>query len=103
MRQPRSPRPLETVLAQLEPAARARLEHFRAAIVEHSRLLQVEHDLLHAIWEPAGFAHVLVVGPTGVGKSTVLKRLVKHWHEEVGSDAGPLLVMETWPGGPAFD
>ncbi len=103
MRQPRSPRPLETVLAQLEPAARTRLEHFRAAVVEHPRLLQVEQELLHAIWEPAGFAHVLVVGPTGVGKSTVLKHLVKHWREQASQDAGPLLVMETWPGGPAFD
>jgi energy-coupling factor transporter ATP-binding protein EcfA2 len=103
MRQPRSPRPLETLLAQLPPEARTRLERFRAAVVEHPRLLQVEQELLHAIWEPAGFAHVLVVGPTGVGKSTVLKHLAKHWHEQASQDAGPLLVMETWPGGPAFD
>jgi hypothetical protein len=103
MRQPRSSRPIETVLAQLPPEVRSRLERFRAAFVEHPRLLQIEQELLHAIWEPAGLAHVLVVGPTGVGKSTVLKRLVKHWYEEAGPDAGQLLVMETWPGGPAFD
>ncbi len=102
----KSPTRLETVIAELPPKERALLERFTGAVVEHPRLLQVELDPLHAIWEPAGFAYVLLVGPTGVGKSTVLRRVVKHFPGSAGeaafgllpAPAGltpvPLLVME---------
>lgn len=109
------PTRLETAIAELAPKERVLLERFKGAVVEHPRLLQVELDLLHAIWEPAGFACVLLVGPTGVGKSTVLRRVVKHFPGSAGeaafgllpAPAGrtpvPLLVMEPWAQAPWFN
>src|SRR5437660_10302732 len=57
--------------AWLAPAEQARLEAFKAYAVNHTRLGEVDGQLTQAILEPAGFAHVLVYGPSGVGKTTV--------------------------------
>jgi|SRR6516165_530270 hypothetical protein len=53
----------------------AKLATFKAYAVNHALLQDVDRRLMHAIAEPAGFAHVLVYGPSGVGKSTMLQQL----------------------------
>ena len=44
-----------------------KLTHFKEYAVSHPQLTQVDRVLMRAIREPAGFAHVLVYGPSGVG------------------------------------
>lgn len=44
----------------LDKDAQARLDQFKAFAARHPCLDQVEQEVLHAIWEPAGFAYLLV-------------------------------------------
>jgi hypothetical protein len=63
----------------MTPEARARLEAFKAVKVKHPRLEDVDRVVTQAIEEPAGATHLLLYGPTGVGKSTVAKRLTERF------------------------
>src|SRR5215471_12593037 len=60
---------------QLSAEAAARLKQFKDYAVLHPQLAQVDQQLARAIEEPAGFAYVLLYGPSGVGKTTVLRQL----------------------------
>jgi len=40
---------------------------------EHAMLLRKDDALTQAVWEPGGFAFLLLSGPTGVGKSELLR------------------------------
>src|SRR2546430_5329106 len=60
--------------AWLTPEEQARLAAFKAYAVNHTRLDEVDQQLTQAILEPAGFAHVVVYGPSGVGKTTMIRR-----------------------------
>jgi AAA domain len=104
---------------QLSAEAAARLKQFKDYAVLHPQLAQVDQHLTRAIEEPAGFAYVLLYGPSGVGKTTVLRQIERRYREMVLSSVQPrlsslvhlgqppsvpLLVMETRPpDGPAFD
>ncbi len=55
--------------------SQAKLATFKAYAVNHALLQDVDRRLMQAIAEPAGFSHVLVYGPSGVGKSTMLQQL----------------------------
>ncbi len=70
----------ETRLADhvLSPEAQAKLSAFKAYTVTHPLLEQTGTALIQALREPAGFAHVLLYGPTGVGKTTVLTHVTAH-------------------------
>jgi hypothetical protein len=59
----------------LSPEQQARISTFKAYAVTHPHLEATGTALLQALREPAGFAHVLLYGPTGVGKTTVLQRV----------------------------
>src|SRR5207244_1648823 len=61
----------------LDKDVQARLDQFKAFAARHPLLDQVEQEVLHAIWEPAGFAYLLVYGPSGVGKSTMIHHVVR--------------------------
>ncbi len=100
----------------LSPDDQARLAAFKAYAVHHPLLEDVDARLTQALLEPAGFAHVLVYGPSGVGKTTMLRRIasrapalftqlapqsdVSNWRLAHGSPAllpQPLLVLEARP------
>src|SRR5438552_14082281 len=101
----------------LSPEDQTRLGTFKAYAVNHALLEEVDARLTQAILEPAGFAHLLVYGPSGVGKTTMLRRLQRRvrelyvqgamppdtsgqWRYPQGSPAlpaQPLLVLEARP------
>ncbi|SRR6266700_2657584 len=101
----------------LSPEDQARLAAFKAYAVNHALLEDVDTRLTQAILEPAGFAHLLVYGPSGVGKTTMLRRTERqvrelYAHVSTPSDAAvqwrylqgspalpaqPLLVLEARP------
>ena len=72
----------------------------RRKVVAHHHLKQVYEDLLHAVRYPAGTSLIWVVGPTGVGKTTLLQRLVKQLIEDAALDEAstpghiPAMLME---------
>jgi hypothetical protein len=95
--------------AWLTPEAQTRLAAFKAYAVNHARLDEVDMQLTQAILEPAGFAHVVVYGPSGVGKTTMIRRVTNrvralstHMAEPQplsaqGIPPQPLLVLEARP------
>jgi chromosomal replication initiation ATPase DnaA len=66
---PRKPIPASEPLPE---ALQERLEVFRKYTVEHAMLTRKDDELTQRIWEPGGFAFVLLCGPTGIGKSELL-------------------------------
>ena len=59
------PTPLPVIESrQLSAEAKARITQFKAYAVLHPHLAQVDHHLSRAIEEPAGFAYVLLYGPS---------------------------------------
>ena len=66
-------------MARMTPEARARLEAFKAVKVKHPRLEEVDRVATQTIEEHAGATHLLLYGPSGVGKSTVTKRLTERF------------------------
>jgi len=61
----------------LAQPASARLTYFVGKVVAHPRLREAHDTLLRAIQEPAGASLLLVFGPTGVGKTTLRRRVEK--------------------------
>ena len=69
----------------LEQSKEARLAYFRGKVVAHPRLKEVHLALMNAIRQPAGVQLILVLGPTGVGKTTLRLRIEKQLREEAWS------------------
>jgi len=82
----------------LPPDAQDRLDQFKAFAARHPLLDLVEREVLHAIWEPAGFAYLLVYGPSGVGKSTMIHHIVRRLNTPAGGTGHrSLLLLEVRP------
>ena len=109
---------LSTEKLNLTQRDRQKLERFKEYAVSHSVLAKVDRELMRAIREPAGFAHVLVYGPSGVGKTTMIRQITRRLNKVSAkgniakSIAGsqdnlsslPLLLLETRPpDGGAFN
>jgi DNA polymerase III delta prime subunit len=88
------------------------LTQFKEYAVLHPQLERVDMLLMRAIREPAGFAHVLVYGPSGVGKTTMIRQIAKRLKNENipfldngarmlsrngNAPSVPLLLIETIP------
>lgn len=84
----------------LEQPVEVRRRYFETKVVAHQRLKEVYEALLHAIRYPAGTSLILIVGPTGVGKTTLLQRIVRQLIEDAARDPTttpghiPLLALE---------
>jgi predicted AAA+ superfamily ATPase len=66
----------------LDRPASDRLAYFRSYTIAHPRLQTVSDALRRAIQELAGRSLILVIGPTGVGKTTLRLRIeqeLKKW------------------------
>jgi Cdc6-like AAA superfamily ATPase len=76
-----------------------RLAYFKAYTVAHTHMEQVFAALVQAIREPANAAYILVLGPTGVGKTTlrlgVERHLVATLQTELERDPDRLPVCST--------
>jgi hypothetical protein len=60
----------------LQPVSE-RIAYFRDYTMAHPKLIEAGQKLMHAVHEPGGAALIFVFGPTGVGKSTLLKRVTQ--------------------------
>lgn len=81
----------------LDGAAEARLAYFKSFTIAHPLLKGADGDLKQAIREPAGRSLIFVYGPTGVGKTTLRRRVEKHitesMMENLRQDSGILPVV----------
>jgi hypothetical protein len=107
----------DVVTVDLTLELTSKLTHFKEYAVSHPQLLQVDKVLMQAIQEPAGFAHVLIYGPSGVGKTTMIRQISRRLNEILpaattdrssyrhgSSESVPLLLIETRPpDGGAFN
>ncbi len=115
----------DVVTVDLTLELTSKLTHFKEYAVSHPQLLQVDKVLMQAIQEPAGFAHVLIYGPSGVGKTTMIRQISRRLNEilpaaatvgvaspsenrssyrHASPDPVPLLLLETRPpDGGAFN
>ncbi len=75
------------------PATEA-LEKFRSFMMAHPRLIEAKDELLEAIEGAAPGSLILVLGPTGVGKTTLIRKvqqcLTEKLMSELESDVGRL-------------
>lgn len=55
----------------------AKLRHFRAFTVAHPHLLAAKDHLMTTLWDSAQNSLVFVLGPTGVGKTTLRAKIEK--------------------------
>ena len=101
----RTPKPALFPRALLEQPNTARRDYFRAYTVAHPTLATVDRLVWNAIHEPAGALLVLLAGPTGVGKTTMLDHLEQRLCEEalprLEQDPGHLPVMKLFAANPA--
>lgn len=81
----------------LRQPAPVRLASFADKVVAHPRLKEIHHGLLDAIQQPAGASLILVFGPTGVGKTTLRRRveqqLIEAARPDLERDPGRLPVV----------
>ncbi len=108
----------------MEPSSRdltleEKKAQFRKAAITHRLLEQTDRTIMRAIREPAGFAFLLVHGPTGVGKTKMIEILTERikgkqpappvlplasWFHQTSVLQIPLLVLEARPtDGSAFN
>ena len=101
----RTPKPALFPRALLEQPNKVRRDYFRAYTVAHPTLATVDRLVWNAIHEPAGALLVLLAGPTGVGKTTMLDHLEQRLCEEalprLEQDPGHLPVVKLFAANPA--
>src|SRR5947208_2914533 len=82
----------------MEPQLRERLEAFKNLKVKHPRLEEMDRALTRAIHEHTSYTLLALYGPSGVGKSTVMKRVAKLCREEETSrSVVPVVVVQASP------
>jgi DNA polymerase III delta prime subunit len=64
----------------LSEEAHRRLQRFKTYAISHTMLADIAKELKRAIVEPAGFSHVLLFGPSGVGKTTLMSQMERTYN-----------------------
>jgi hypothetical protein len=89
----------------LEQPNEVRRDYFRAYTIAHPTLAGVDRAVWNAIHEPAGALLILVIGATGVGKTTLLDHLEQRLCEEalprLEQNSGHLPVVKLLAATPA--
>jgi hypothetical protein len=67
----------------LEQSPEARLDYFKSLTIAHPLLRDADAALKQALQEPAGWSLIFVYGPTGVGKTTLRRRVERHLKESM--------------------
>ena len=67
----------------LDQPPEVRLGYFKSFTIAHPLLKVADAALKQAIREPAGWSLIFVYGPTGVGKTTLRRRVEKHLTESM--------------------
>ena len=67
----------------LQQSPEARLGYFKSFTIAHPLLREADAALKQAIQEPTGWSLIFVYGPTGVGKTTLRRRVEKHLKESM--------------------
>ncbi|MBG9521482.1 MULTISPECIES: ATP-binding protein [Bacillus cereus group] len=77
----------------------SKLKKFEDMVIEHPIIKQVKEQLISYIHNPAGTFIVLVLGPSGVGKTTLAQGLEKYFIQEMRgeleSDKGRIPIVRT--------
>ena len=90
------------------PEKRKELEEFKRLRIDHPKMLYVQEQAENALMSRDGSFLLLVIGPTHVGKSSLLKRLVYERLERMKQEgllpdwAVPALYFELIPGDKSF-
>jgi len=83
----------------LQQPPQERLAYFKGYTVAHTRMEEACATVMQAIREPANAAYILLVGPTGVGKTTlrwgVERQLIASVGADLAQDPGRLPVCST--------
>ncbi len=82
----------------MEHNAGARLDAFKAFRVKHPRLEEIDRDLMRAIHGYRSYTLLALYGASGVGKSTVMKRVASRCREEeMDSSVVPVVMVQASP------
>lgn len=82
----------------MDPQLHTRLEAFKNLKVKHPRLEEMDRTLTRAIHEHTSYTLLALYGPSGVGKSTVMKHVVQRCREEEASRSiVPVVVVQASP------
>ncbi|MGH0634147.1 AAA family ATPase [Bacillus pacificus] len=77
----------------------SKLKKFEDMVIEHPIIKQVKEQLISYIRNPAGTFIVLVLGPSGVGKTTLAQGIEKYFiqemREELENDKGRIPIVRT--------
>ncbi len=90
----------------LRQPIKQRIDYFLNYTMAHPYLLSAFSELMQAIYQAPGTSLIFVVGPTGVGKTTLLRRLVQKVTEanceELEIDRGKMPIFGVEASSPEF-
>jgi hypothetical protein len=85
-------------MRSLNPTLQSRLTAFQQYKIKHASLEKMDDLLMNAIDEHTSYGILALYGPSGVGKSTVMKRIAQRCREEEpDSSVVPVVVVQASP------
>jgi hypothetical protein len=86
-------------MRSLHPDLAARLAALQQYKIKHATLEKMDTLLMNAIDEHTSYSILALYGPSGVGKSTVMKRIAERCREEEPDPSMvPVVVVQASPG-----
>ncbi len=85
-------------MRSLTPVLQSRLTAFQQYKIKHASLEKMDDLMMNAIEEHTSYGILALYGPSGVGKSTVMKRIAERCREEEqDSSVVPVVVVQASP------